>query len=329
MDESHNDRVACPGCSKGYRWTDDMVGKTVSCKNCDTRFEVPAQPGQGIDLSSRQDDIYELDLGEDEAHPNDPEPLAAPANEGHCPSCNNNINEGAVICMNCGFNLRDGEKVQTQVIAPVAGLDTEPSEARSSPLAQSMIRSSQREAYGEEVAADAARQHQWDEFFTPLIIIGVGLFFFLINISLLAPKQYEILSIGSSTTERMTIYGIAYMLTIVFMLPILLAGIFGMVSVFGSSFGNLFTALLKLVALTVLVVAVDQTVLMGLDIITGGFGGIGYLIRFAVLFAVFYPLCMKLFDMESYEIMVMLFLYVIGPIALKLLIFIVLMSMFS
>ena len=71
--------------------------------------------------------------------------------------------------------------------------------------------------------------------------------------------------------------------------------------------------------MVVLVVAFDNSIDLGLDLITGGFGGIGYGIRFSIVLAVFYPLCVKLFDMESHEIWVMFFLYVLGPVAIGLL----------
>ena len=78
----------------------------------------------------------------------------------------------------------------------------------------------------------------------------------------------------------------------------------------------------------VLIVGIDTTLALTLDLITGGFGGLGWFVRLSVLFGVFYPTCAKLFDMESHEIAVMFLLYVIGPMAIGLLTAILLAAFF-
>ena len=46
-----------------------------------------------------------------------------PANLGGptCPSCKNSVRSGAVICINCGFNLKEGSKVNTAVGVQMSG----------------------------------------------------------------------------------------------------------------------------------------------------------------------------------------------------------------
>src|SRR5690606_19051166 len=105
---------------RGYRWDPSLTGRTVACRKCDHRFAVPDRPGlPGVSLAPAKPaaETYELDLSEAERHPGEPEPMAVPANNGKCPSCNSPIKDTAVICLNCGFNLREGNRIQTAVLA--------------------------------------------------------------------------------------------------------------------------------------------------------------------------------------------------------------------
>ena len=119
MSDTETQRVTCPSCDKGYRWDAKLIGKTVSCKGCGAHFEVPDRPGiagRHLDPVVADDGTYDLNLDEGQRHPDAPEPIAVPANDGKCPSCNNKIKETAVICLNCGFNLKAGQKIQTTIL---------------------------------------------------------------------------------------------------------------------------------------------------------------------------------------------------------------------
>lgn len=106
-------RVACPGCSKGYRWQESLVGREVHCKQCGTQFRVPDAPGVGIAIESiAEDGTYDLDLDAQQDTPASSEFHAAPANNGKCPSCNSPVRDGAMLCMNCGFNMAEGKKIE-------------------------------------------------------------------------------------------------------------------------------------------------------------------------------------------------------------------------
>lgn len=315
-------RVTCPGCGKGYRWQSKLIEKHVPCKACGAEFIVPYAPGEGIAINpepAADDSTYDLAIDDSKDTPNSPANHAAPAAGGKCPSCNSPVREGAMLCLNCGFNMAEGKKVQTAVAATPA----EPTEEDPGNLTKRMKRDL-------ETAQDTHKQYVWQEYKLPIILLCVGLAFVLINALILKPAVNEMLIQKGygliSNRAAMVGYIIAFALTLVMMLPLLLGGIFFMVTFFGSAFGNLFTALLKLTALSMFVVALDDTVALLMDLATGGFGFIGWGIRFAAVFAAFYPICVKLFDMESHEIWVMFLIYVIGPIAIGMLALIVAMS---
>lgn len=325
MSDTQDQRVTCPQCSKGYRWSAKLAGRLVDCKQCGQRFEVPEQPGVGRSLDSEPnpDGTYDLALDDEGRTAADPEPKAAPPIGGKCPACNVKVADTAVICLNCGFNMKEGKRVQTAIVADApVDVSTLKTPAGTPDVEETVKRAKSREDYDAQVVADAARQHRFEELIFPLIVMGIGTGFMLLNAFVLAPTFYGSPA-GGSLTFGAAIAGYAFFfaVTIVFMFPILLGGIFFMAAVLGSSFGNLFTALLKLAALVVLVVAFDDSMKLGLNILLDGFGGIGWMIRIAFLVALFYPLCGKLFDMEGYEISIMMLFYLIGPIAVGILVY--------
>jgi len=125
MAEVEQGKFACSGCGKQYRWKPELASKKAKCK-CGTVMDVPAEAPGGID-----DDLY--DLAPDESAPKRVQPVAsaaAPAGGGRdeqyrCPSCKQGITPGSVICVHCGFNLREGKKVAAtaapRVVAPGRG----------------------------------------------------------------------------------------------------------------------------------------------------------------------------------------------------------------
>lgn len=309
MSESQQ-RVTCPGCDKGYRWQASLIGRLVPCKQCGAEFRVPDAPGIGIANQPEpvaEGGTYDLDFDAIDDTPASPAHHAVPAANGKCPSCNSPVREGATLCMNCGFNMVEGKKVQTNIAAGTTSTESD---------SNKMSKRIQRDM---ETAEETYRQHAWQEYTLPIILLCVGLVFALINALGLTPAvntMYMNKGYGwASNGQAIVGYFVVFALTLIMMLPLLFGGILFMAAVFGSAFGNLFTAILKLLALTIFVVSLDHMVDLLLDLGTGGFGGIGYGIRLTVVLAAFYPICIKLFDMDSHEIWTMFLLYVIGPMA--------------
>jgi len=82
---------------------------------------------------------------------------------------------------------------------------------------------------------------------------------------------------------------------------------------FSSNYGTLGTALLKLVALCLIVASANDTVLFSLEIITGGFAGIGFLLRWSIVAGVFFVTCHSLFDMDQMESSILFVIMIIVP----------------
>ena len=91
---------SCDACGKQYPWKPELAGKKAKCK-CGAVLNVPAQP-QAARAAVRTPVAV----------------AAAPVEsaEGYrCPECKNELTPGTAICVNCGFDLRTGQHVNTQV----------------------------------------------------------------------------------------------------------------------------------------------------------------------------------------------------------------------
>jgi predicted amidophosphoribosyltransferase len=100
-----SDQIVCPCCGKTYKWKPALVGKRFRCRGCGEPFVIPDPQ------AAEQDDIqdeYELNIEK-----NPPQQVLAPS--GKCPNCGNTLKPTAVICINCGFNLKEGKQIQTRI----------------------------------------------------------------------------------------------------------------------------------------------------------------------------------------------------------------------
>ncbi len=103
---------SCDSCGKQYPWKAELAGKKAKCK-CGSILSIPAQ-AQMTKAAART-----------------PVAVAAAApvqeSEGYrCPACKNDLTPGTAVCVNCGYDLRTGQYVGTQV-------DTGEDEAEAAP----------------------------------------------------------------------------------------------------------------------------------------------------------------------------------------------------
>lgn len=112
--------IGCPHCRKRFVWKQDMAGKVVRCM-CSRTFMIPGQPelpgglGQGGDAPSSDGGVEARDFDQP-AHEELPDDADL---QVHCPSCNLPMKASALVCLNCGYNVRDGAKVKTRVLDPM------------------------------------------------------------------------------------------------------------------------------------------------------------------------------------------------------------------
>lgn len=346
-------RVTCPACSKAYRWKEALSGRKVQCK-CGAVFRMPSAVGERADLvrppsepttasvdqpaSTVNDDARQAPLSEGydlhDSHLDAPVPRSAretassgggASGGGRCPSCNQPVKPAAVICVNCGFNLKSGTQLKTAVGKPVTDAADETAASPAGAAAALPDRfssiSGRKGLDTEAVGQDTARQQKWQDLYLPLIILGVGVVLVLINAFGLMPMAAKIFAEAwyggaiSSASEVMAAYLANVGTRLIIQLPVMIAAIFLVAGLFGSNYGAIGTALLKLAALAVMVGAVDDTVNAVLMWLTEGLGIMGFdmIIRLAMVYGTFLVLGMWLLDMDPFEAGVMFIIVMILP----------------
>lgn len=140
-------QFSCGGCGKSYAWKPEIAGKRVKCK-CGERLSVPATDPAAVEAEPMPEGFDDLMALADGAPASEasyaPEPAvaaAAPARPakriggaapaggaaagGACPSCGARVDAAAVLCVNCGHNLKTGKKLKTSKVsdesAPAGG----------------------------------------------------------------------------------------------------------------------------------------------------------------------------------------------------------------
>ncbi|HTU88583.1 MAG TPA: hypothetical protein VMF69_00665 [Gemmataceae bacterium] len=126
--------IVCPECGKQIKAPDNVLGKKVRCKFCQAAFVArkgggKAPPAKPPKSNSKADggNKAKPPAGQAAAKPSsrivdddddDPNPyvLEDVSLAPRCPDCANEIDEGQVICLYCGYNLRTREKAKTRKI---------------------------------------------------------------------------------------------------------------------------------------------------------------------------------------------------------------------
>lgn len=332
MSTDDQQRVTCPECGKGYRWDTKLIGRAVACRQCEVRFEVPiapGKPGTRLDAPASEDGIYELDLSEDQRHPDAPLPMAVPAVEGKCPACNSPIKETAVVCLNCGFNLREGEKIQTHVVAvpdePEHGSAAHASPGRAAPApgpatSTAAALTARRKVNQDELAEEAARQHRFIDYKLPAILLGVGVVIALLNIFVLAPQSPTLTgpNTGNLTTSQVIIFeSIRSTGSFVLNAALVFSGLLILVYLFGAGFGDVFSVLLKIAAIVMIVEQVVSAVFLSFDIASGGYGSFAILFNWFIYLGLMCTMCIKLLDLDITELRVLIVFIIVGRIATR------------
>lgn len=122
MSGSEDAKIPCESCGRTYRWNDKYAGRKVQCK-CGAVMRFPDRM-PGDEPAQQEEDVYALNTGDDGIPMASEAPAASagasakqPADDGHCPECAKEVRPGAIICINCGYNLKEGKKLTTDTEA--------------------------------------------------------------------------------------------------------------------------------------------------------------------------------------------------------------------
>lgn len=92
----------CPGCGEVLEASEDMAGVVVDCPSCGKKIMVPDEVPEDKQSDLLDDDDAEMD-----------EEVENDATQS-CPSCGAELEENSVLCMECGFHLRMGHRMNTE-----------------------------------------------------------------------------------------------------------------------------------------------------------------------------------------------------------------------
>ncbi len=164
-----SDWVVCHACGKKYKWNEKYAGRKIKC-SCGAVFRMVRAGGDDPIA-----DAPPTPKSDPKAQPeSDPAPPPLPSNEGllelegtppplppthqtdnRCPKCDAELDNGAVICVSCGYNLKTGRSMRTSQTATVEELKQQERE-------------------------ELERAHRFKEWIAPGILLTVGLGIFIL-----------------------------------------------------------------------------------------------------------------------------------------------------
>ncbi|HEY7327421.1 MAG TPA: hypothetical protein VH592_07275 [Gemmataceae bacterium] len=121
--------LECPKCGKQIKAPENVLGKKVRCKFCQAAFVASAtggktppaktaKPPAGKGAAKSPSDTNKparLRMDDEDDDPN-PYILQDMSLAPRCPDCANEVEEGQVVCLSCGYNLRTREKAKTRKV---------------------------------------------------------------------------------------------------------------------------------------------------------------------------------------------------------------------
>ncbi|HSI33500.1 MAG: hypothetical protein ACAI43_23190 [Phycisphaerae bacterium] len=238
------------------------------------------------------EDLFALAGGtpvEDEAVT--PPPLASVAPGAACPSCKASVSPGAVICVNCGHNLKTGKKLKTQAVSGGGGGGSggklvpalAGAGAPTGILGYAGSARRQSEARGEGDAFFAAK-----DLYLPIGLVVLG--FVLTFVEVIWAKGVDSIGLAVGVVGVMTIINF----TLVF------AGVLAAVKLFDLGLGPVQIALLKIAGVSMIPGAIAAIVERAIDGPNAGFGVagfVGWFISYVLTLALFvWQLEMDLFE---------------------------------
>lgn len=111
-------KVVCGSCSASFQAKDSLAGRRVKCPKCKKPITIPAAkpapaPKPSPAVAAAHNPLLDL-LDEQE--------IRSVARGPVCDSCGAEVQPGAIICVECGYNLETGERLETEAYDDDAGI---------------------------------------------------------------------------------------------------------------------------------------------------------------------------------------------------------------
>jgi DNA-directed RNA polymerase subunit RPC12/RpoP len=327
MSPGASKNFACPHCDKRFQWATKIADRRVKCPNCEKRIRVPTVPGrvaEAIDplppkpakAPAPEADTYDLDLTglDDDQVERPPTPAQqAAAQTGRCPACNQSIKPNAVICIKCGYNLKKGKRMQTQV------RDDEDEQTKSKTVPVSVPGGAMASVGTSTISRaledreDEVQASRFIDLWLPIILLAIGFGFTFFNAWLFYDPAF-------STIPWYVDAAVSSGLQVVLMAPLMLVAAIITVKIMDTSFGPLMVGVLKLTSIAIGPLAFADFILGWVSAVTLGFGTF---VAVAIYLTICGPFLYWMFDLDYAEIMVTL----VAIIILRLFIFFGILAM--
>ena len=105
-------KVKCGNCSAQFKAKDELAGRRVKCPKCQSPVTIKAPPVAAPSAAKKRAANPLLDIL-------DEEDVRSRASGPICDNCGSEVKHGAVICIDCGFNLETGDRLETEAAEDV------------------------------------------------------------------------------------------------------------------------------------------------------------------------------------------------------------------
>ena len=99
-------KVKCGNCSAQFKAKEELAGRRVKCPKCQNPVTIKAPTAAARQAPKRAGNPL-LDIL-------DEEDVRSRASGPICDNCGSEVKRGAVICIDCGFNLETGDRLETE-----------------------------------------------------------------------------------------------------------------------------------------------------------------------------------------------------------------------
>lgn len=294
-----------------YRWVSTAAGKKIRCK-CDAVFRMPRSANEpavlerpatsdhhapsinaaptpppaktsdaGKNLNLNEDDLNLYDLASDDF--NTATPAAASPEQTTCPSCHKAVRPGAVICINCGYNLKSGEQVGSDVLADHEIIPPQKQAIPGGLFAAAQMSKVKLGQTKEQADAQISLQKIID-YQLPVCLTFIGV--------MLAITQG--IFFGNSDEWSVAANVVFVFTKLLFFVPFYIVALFISAKLMGISFGNISSAAIKIAAIILL----PNT--LGV-IVSNIIPEVGWLVGWGLSWATYFFLLSFLFELEMGE----------------------------
>lgn len=117
--------VRCPECGREMKVRAELEGKKIRCKDCEAVFPVKAPPPPKKPAPAKKPPAGPPKRTEDEGEYGNPNPYGVTTVDltPRCPHCATELDEDAVLCVNCGFNVLTREHLKTTRTVEGTGME--------------------------------------------------------------------------------------------------------------------------------------------------------------------------------------------------------------